>query len=79
MNIITTVWFEHNKIFVEFNDGRIVGTPIEWYPNLRKGTMLQMNNYELWDGGRWIHWEELDEDLSAEGFLTFRSGQSLHQ
>jgi hypothetical protein len=28
-----------------------------------------MNNYEIKGGGRWIHWEELDEDISAEGFL----------
>jgi len=28
--------------------------------------------YELWKEGQWIHWEKLDEDLFAEGFLTFR-------
>ncbi|HAL82332.1 MAG TPA: hypothetical protein DCO83_08925 [Mucilaginibacter sp.] len=34
-----------------------------------KGTQTQINNYEIKGGGRWIHWEELDEDFSAEGFL----------
>lgn len=28
-------------------------------------------NFELWENGKWIHWEDLDEDLSAEGFLIF--------
>lgn len=28
-----------------------------------------MKNYELWDNGRWIHWEDLDEDLSVENFI----------
>jgi len=66
-----TVWFDNNRIFIELNDGRVVGTPIEWYPNLKKGTPDQMKKYELWENGKWIHWEELNEDLSAEGFLSF--------
>ncbi len=66
-----TVWFDTIRILVELNNGRIIGTPIEWYPNLRKGTPDQMRNYELWENGKWIHWEELNEDLSAEGFLSF--------
>jgi hypothetical protein len=66
-----SVWFDNKRIFVELNDGRIIGTPIEWYPNLTKGTPEQMKQYELWENGRWIHWEALNEDLSAEGFLTF--------
>jgi hypothetical protein len=28
--------------------------------------------FELWNNGKWIHWEDLDEDLSAEGFLVFQ-------
>lgn len=71
MIAITKVWFDANKIFVELNDNRIIGTPISWYPNLNKGTKEQLEKYELWNNGQWIHWEELDEDLSAEGFLTF--------
>jgi hypothetical protein len=63
--------FETDKIFVELNDNRIIGTPISWYPNLSKGSGEQLSNYELWNDGQWIHWEELDEDLSAEGFLVF--------
>jgi len=66
-----SVWFDNKRIFVELNDGRIIGTPIEWYPNLKKGTPEQMTQYELWENGRWIHWEALNEDLSAEGFLSF--------
>ncbi len=65
------VWFDNKRIFLELNDGRIVGSPISWFPNLSKGTTEQMSKYELWDGGKWIHWEDLNEDLSAEGFLNF--------
>ena len=71
MLTIKKVWFEDEKIFVELSDGRIVGTPINWYSNLSKGTPEQLTNFELINSGKGIHWEELDEDLSAEGFLTF--------
>ena len=68
---VKKVWFENDKIFVELNDARIIGTPVSWYPNLKKGTPVQLQNFELWENGKWIHWDELDEDLCAEGFLTF--------
>jgi hypothetical protein len=65
------VWFDEGRIFLELKDGRIIGAPIAWFPNLKNGTIAQMKNYELWDEGRWIHWEDLNEDLSAEGFLNY--------
>ena len=66
---VTKVWFENGMICVHLNDGNDYRKPISLYPNLRKGTALQMEKYELWNNGKWIHWEELNEDLSAEGFL----------
>jgi len=69
MTTIKNVSFDTNNIIVEMNDGKIIQSLIQLYPNLSKGTTEQMNNYEIKGDGRWIHWEELDEDLSAEGFL----------
>lgn len=71
MILVKKVWFEADKIFVELNDNRIIGTPVSWYPNLSKGNINQLKNYVLEANGKWIHWPELDEDLSAEGFLVF--------
>lgn len=68
---IKEVWFTEDMIFVCFEDGRIVGTPVSWYPNLRKGTPEQWKKYRLGYNNESLHWEELDEDLSAEGFLKF--------
>jgi hypothetical protein len=69
MIIIKSVSFNNNNIIVQMSDGKVIETPINSYPNLSKGSQSQMNNYEIKGGGRWIHWEELDEDISAEGFL----------
>jgi hypothetical protein len=70
---ISKVWFDQESIFVEFEKGQVVTRPLTEYPRLQKATFQQRNNYELWNDGKWLHWEELDEDLSAEGFLKFVS------
>lgn len=73
MITVYKVWFEEDKIFVELNDKRVIGTPISWYPNLAKGSKEQLLQFELWNDGQWIHWEALNEDLSADGFLRFKT------
>jgi hypothetical protein len=54
-------------LLVTLKDGRLIGTPLEWYPKLLRATPEQLANYELWAFG--IHWEDLDEDLGIEGML----------
>jgi hypothetical protein len=72
MPAIRKIWFDRERIFVEFDDQRIIDTPISLYPNLSKGTPEQRLRYEIWNNGQWLHWEELDEDLSADGFLLIQ-------
>ena len=69
INKIEKVWFDEKRIFIELTDSSVIGAPIIWYPNLRKGTSEQLEKYELWSNGTWLHWEDLDEDLSLDGFL----------
>ena len=68
---VEKVWFHEGYIYVKMNDQRVFGHPLSWYPLLERGTENQRNSFELWSGGKWLHWEELNEDLSAEGFLSF--------
>ncbi|MGM9511174.1 DUF2442 domain-containing protein [Larkinella sp. GY13] len=69
--LVKRVWFDKERIFVELSDGRIVGSPLEWFPRLQRATIEQRNQYELVSGGYGIHWEQLDEDLLATGFLMY--------
>lgn len=69
--IAKKVWFDDTRIYVELNDGRVVGSPLRWFPRLYQATPEQRNHFELVSGGYGIHWDELDEDVTAEGFLTF--------
>ena len=54
-------------LLVTLQDGRWIGTPLEWYPKLAAATSEQLAKVELSTFG--LHWEELDEDLGLEGML----------
>ncbi len=73
MVLIKSVWFKESKIFVEMTDGQVISKPVNSDPNLNKGTQNQLSDYSIEGNGRWVHWKELDEDLSAEGFLIYQN------
>lgn len=66
---IKNVKIDENLITVDLMDGRIISVPIAWYPSLMNATPEQLMNWEIAGGGYGIHWPDLDEDLSTEGFL----------
>lgn len=59
-------------LYVTLSDGRIIATPIDWYPRLLRATPRQRANYEISAAGHGIHWPDVDEDLSVEGMLSGR-------
>ena len=61
---------DDTHLVVTLADGRIISTPLEWYPLLKKATPEQRNSVDLMRDG--IHWPDLDEDLSIEGMLSGR-------
>lgn len=59
-----------DSLVVTLRDGRIISTPLIWYPRLVQATPEQIAEVEL---GAWgLHWESLDEDLSIRGMLLGR-------
>ena len=63
------VWFDEENIFIEMEDGEIRNHPLRWFPKLENASKKELNKYRLSQFG--IHWEDLDEDLSIEGFLSY--------
>ena len=63
------LWFTDDMLYVRLDDGREVGTPLEWFPKLRNANDQQRNNWGFIGKGVGIHWEELDEDLSVRGLI----------
>ena len=56
-------------LFVRLDDGREIGTPLEWFPKLRDASDLDRKNWRFIGKGIGIHWEKIDEDISINGLL----------
>ena len=65
------IWFDDTFIHIETVEGKTGKMPLEWFPKLLHASPTLQQNFELWAGGSWIHWEQIGEDLSAEGFFKF--------
>jgi hypothetical protein len=66
-----------DELVVELVDGRTLSVPLTWYPRLWYGTEAERSRFEIIGDGAYIHWPDLDEDLSITGMLAGRrSGES---
>lgn len=51
--------------------------PLEWFPRLQNATESEREDYILSPAG--IHWEGIDEDLSFDGFFTYKKNIADNQ
>lgn len=58
-----------DRIMAHFRDGRLVSVPLAWSRRLAEATPAQRARYQLIGDGQGVHWPELDEDLSVDGFF----------
>lgn len=62
---------------VDLVDGRTVIVPLGWFPRLWHGSKQERSHFEIFGDGTYIHWPDLDEDLTVAGLLEGkRSGES---
>lgn len=62
-------------LVVELSDGRTITVPFAWYPRLWYGSPEERMNFEIIGDGEYIHWPDLDEDLSVSGILAGRKSK----
>lgn len=67
------VGFDDSYLNVELADGRIISTPITWYPELKRAKFEQLKNYKLICRNTGIEWSELDYHLSIESMMAVKS------
>ena len=72
---IVKVWFDEKNINLLTNDGTQKSHPLRWFDRLWNATPEQREQYELSSWADSIHWPELDEDLSLEGFYTYNKDE----
>ena len=63
------VRFDSENLIVEFTDGRVLYTPLDYFPRLLRATQEQRENFEISGGGTGLHWQSIDEDISVRGLL----------
>ena len=77
--VAVAVRSDDENLWVTLQDGRQLGVPLAYFPRLLHATADQRNRYELSGGGRGIHWDELDEDISVGGLLLGRGDQTVRR
>jgi hypothetical protein len=70
--LATSIQTTNATITIALTDGRSVAIPLTWYPRLLHASQAERENWTLIANGTGIHWPELDEDLSVDGFLAGR-------
>ena len=71
------VTISDDALHVDLTDGRTIVVPLMWYPRLWHGTPEERSHFEIIGDGAYIHWPDLDEDLSMIGIVAGRrSGES---
>ncbi len=63
------VWFRDDLLFVDLNDGRQVGVPLAWFPELQAASGEVKENWRFVGEGLAIRWEEIDLEIPVDRFL----------
>jgi hypothetical protein len=74
--VATSVELDEKNLWVHLADGRQLGVPLVYFPRLLNAKKKDLNDFQLSGGGRGIHWEKLDEDISVKGLLLGLSDQT---
>jgi len=65
---IVKVWIDSEAVYIQTDKGEVFYECFADYPLLREASPSQRANFEFDNIG--IRWEELDEDLSFNGFIN---------
>ena len=61
-----------DTLILDLVDGRTISVPVVWYPRLWYGTPEERSNFEIIGDGAYVHWPDVDEDLTVAGILEGR-------
>ncbi|MEY2829986.1 MAG: hypothetical protein RIQ33_1844 [Bacteroidota bacterium] len=67
---IKKVWFTDSEICIETTNGKTASLPLQNFKSLSNALPTERNNFEIVSGGYALHWQTLDEDISADGFFN---------
>lgn len=76
MIAVKKIWITDSAVWIKTTDGREACEKFSDYPRLRYATQQQREKYTANAFG--IRWEEIDEDLSYEGFFRSKPTNTLY-
>lgn len=80
---ISHVQVTDSALNVYLEDGRMLSSPLAWFPRLLYGSPAERNHYELSGDDDVIHWPDLDEDIELlrllQGGTSSESERSLQR
>ena len=74
--VIEKVWLTDSAVWIRTNDGKEACENFADYPRLREASQEQRENFTIDEFG--IRWDEIDEDLSFEGFFQEKKSNFLY-
>ncbi|MBQ7472214.1 MAG: DUF2442 domain-containing protein [Prevotella sp.] len=74
---IEKIWLTDDAVWIRTTSGEEACEKFSDYPRTRYATKEQRANYEADEYG--LHWEDIDEDLSFEGFFDKRETTQLYK
>lgn len=77
MITVEKIWLTDNAVWIKTKDGLEGCERFSDYPRLKYATQAQRENFESDAFG--IHWPEIDEDLSFEGFFRTKKTNELYE
>ena len=68
--LASEVAIQNGRLVVVFRDGRELAVPLSMFSRLAGASEEDLLRFELSGGGRGIHWDRLNEDISVAGLLA---------
>jgi len=63
------IWFDEDNLWLDFYDGRKLSIPLSYFPKLSQASENQRKKYTISDGGKGLHWDEINEDINVVNLL----------
>jgi hypothetical protein len=70
--------FDSDCMWVELIDGRILAVPLAYFPRLAQASSSQRKKYIISGGGKGLHWDEINEDISVAALLLGKVDRSVN-
>ena len=66
-----------DKIYIHLNSQDILAIPYTYTQRLQNATKDTLKNYHLIGGGIGVHFEDIDEDISLKGIISYKLKHDL--